>query len=160
MRRPRADRDPRRDATELALLAELAAIYGEVDALLSGWSCDASTECCRFGITGREPWVTSIERRAVERALAARGGQLSGAKRALPIANDERTCAMLDRDGRCAIYASRPLGCRTYFCERAAGPGRLPRDAIARLARRIRDLAARHVPAGDQTRPLGRIFER
>ena len=33
----------------------------EVDALYADWSCPSSTECCRFGVTGRQPYLTSIE---------------------------------------------------------------------------------------------------
>jgi mRNA interferase RelE/StbE len=47
--------------TERALLAELTALYRDVDGIFEGARCEASTECCRFGITGREPQVTSVE---------------------------------------------------------------------------------------------------
>lgn len=134
------------------LLAELEAIYAEIDAAYAGARCEASTECCRFGITGREPIVTSIEQALVDRAIRARGGAPSPKKRALPLvtSRDERTCAMLDRDGQCAIYAARPLGCRTYFCDRADVPHRPDRATQRAFLRRIQSLAARHRPSGDQ----------
>jgi Fe-S-cluster containining protein len=145
------------------LLEELAELYREADALREGTTCPASTECCRFGVTGREPYVTSIEIVALERAIAVRGGPLSASRRALPLAAGdvrERTCALLDRTGRCSVYDSRPFGCRTYFCERAA-PGRVPSRSEERaLVDRLKALALRHRPDGDQARPLSRVFAR
>src|SRR5687767_7578109 len=95
-------------ANDDELLDELRALYREVDELYAGWSCPSSTECCRFGVTGRQPYVTSIELSAVRQALARRGAPLAPNKRALPITKDEereRICPMLDRGNRCAIYA-------------------------------------------------------
>jgi Fe-S-cluster containining protein len=148
--------------TEESMLEELRQLFEEADALLSGASCPSSTECCRFGITGREPYLTSIEARAIERAVLANGGPLSKKRRALPLADrtgEERTCPLLTREGRCSVYASRPLGCRTYFCERATLPGPRRRKEERELARRLADLGARHSFQGDQVRPLSRILE-
>jgi Fe-S-cluster containining protein len=142
--------------------AELLALYARVDALLAPYSCDASTDCCRFGVTGREPYVTPPEIAEVERAVAALGGERAlASKRTLPIASraeGERRCAMLDDAGRCRIYESRPLGCRTFFCERVRGPGRVPRDEIQRIARAVADLAARFAPHDPHARPFSRVF--
>jgi Fe-S-cluster containining protein len=155
------------------LLGELAAVYRDADALCWGWTCPASTECCRFGITGREPYVTSIELAAVRRAVAARGGMRSW-KRApvvakdpegastsrvtLPVVNDERTCPLLDAAGRCAVYEARPLGCRTFFCDRATEGGKVKQRDVNALVRRIQDIAAKHEPGGDTGRPLTRAL--
>jgi Fe-S-cluster containining protein len=141
------------------LLAELAAVYADVDRLQAGSSCPASTECCRFGITGREPYVTSIELAAVRKAIGARGGARSW-KHASPlrVVRDERTCPLLDGAGRCAVYAARPLGCRTFFCERADVAAPLSQRELNGLVRRIQDIAARHEPGGDRGRPLTRAL--
>ena len=161
-------RRPGRDEAEL--LAELERIYADADQAFAGWSCPASTECCRFGITGREPYVTSVELAAIRRAIAARGGARSfrpaapladtGAPprggRRLPIA--ERTCPMLNEAGRCAIYAARPLGCRTFFCDRAEPGATVRHKDVLSLVRRVQELAARHEPGGDQGRPLTRAL--
>src|SRR5687768_7096346 len=83
------------------LLEELRALYRETDALSAGWSCPSSTECCRFGITGREPYVTSLELAALRRARGAQAPRAPGAhgpkvrKRALRVVDGERPCPML-----------------------------------------------------------------
>ncbi len=177
--RPSTRRDEKRDEqTALAaMFEELATIYREVDEAFVGQTCPASTECCRFGVTGREPYVTTIEFALVSRAIAARGGAralgrtppppLSGnadaeggaarGKRRLTTV-DEGLCPLLDETGRCSVYASRPLGCRTYWCERAIGTTGVDQRAINGFVRRIKDLAARHAPAGDLGRPLTRAL--
>lgn len=169
---PRIPRLGRADPTD-ELLAALREVYRDADALLWGWSCPASTECCRFGLTGREPYVTSLELVAVKRAVAARGGprswkraplvredlaRASTGRVALPIVADERRCPMLAGDGRCAIYESRPLGCRTFFCDRATAGGKIRQRDVNALVRRIQELAARHEPDGDKGRPLTRAL--
>jgi Fe-S-cluster containining protein len=144
------------------LLQALRALYAQADALYAGWSCASSTECCRFGVSGREPYVTSLEQMAIERALARRGGPLAPRRRALPVAADaaaERACPLLDRSGRCAAYADRPLGCRTFYCERASGDRRPERSQLRALVMRLRELAAHHRPGGDLARPLTRALE-
>jgi Fe-S-cluster containining protein len=139
-------------------LAALRAIYAEVDALVAGWTCATSTDCCRFGVTGREPYPTAVELAELARAVRARGGLPK--RRSLPLA-EERRCALLSDEGRCVVYASRPFGCRTFFCDRAEGPSgenvrALPRDEIARLGRSIADLSARFTPSDPGPRPISR----
>jgi Fe-S-cluster containining protein len=99
------------------------AILRDVDAALETWTCDASTECCRFALTGREPWVTQVEWRLMVDESARQGRRVPR----IPADNDAR-CPFLapiegqgrHEGGRCTIYAARPLGCRTFFCERAS----------------------------------------
>jgi uncharacterized protein len=147
---------------EKSLLTELFALYAETDALHATTTCPASTECCRFGVTGREPYVTSIEVLAIQRAVATAGGPLSPKRRALPLAGNsaerERTCPLLTESGRCSIYRSRPFGCRTYFCERAQRLGASPREQEKHLVARLRALAERHVAGGDLPRPLTQVL--
>lgn len=155
-------RSGRPTATERALLEELKTLYAEVDAAYGGYGCEGTTECCRFAVTGREPYVTSIEVLAVERAMAARGGALKPAKRALPLVRvareAERICPMLNEDARCAIYAHRPLGCRSHWCHRAASDRPVPRAELHRFVRRVQDIAARHHHDGDRGRLLTRAL--
>jgi Fe-S-cluster containining protein len=147
-------------------LDELRALYTEVDTLLSGWACDASTDCCRFGVTGREPYPTAIEQAEVERAVRARGGLPK--RRSLPTVrggrglDESRTCALLSDEGKCVVYTSRPFGCRTFFCERAHGPAgeaprHLPKAAISSIARAIADLSERFAPADPGPRPMSKF---
>jgi Fe-S-cluster containining protein len=146
---------------------DLAALYREVDALFEGHACDASTDCCRFAITGREPYVTSVELALLERAVAASGrrrerpGHKGGrGGRGLPLAaaDAERRCPLLTPEGRCSVYAARPIGCRTFYCDRATGPTRVRHRDVQELVRRVKDLAARHAPDGDRGRPLTRAM--
>ncbi|WP_437738043.1 YkgJ family cysteine cluster protein [Sorangium sp. So ce1335] len=170
---------PEPPVAEAELLAELSAVYREAEEAFRGWTCQASTECCRFGITGREPYVTSIELAAVRRAIAARGGPRAllgivraggtaapdppasggdvGRRRVLPQAA-ERRCPMLTDAGRCAIYTARPLGCRTFFCDRASAGSPVRHNDVTRLVRKVQDVAARHEPGGDLGRPLTRAL--
>jgi Fe-S-cluster containining protein len=148
-------------AAEGELLRELSSLYAEADRLFEGSTCAQSSECCRFGITGREPQVTSIELTMVRRALAQRGGSLSQHKRALPLSNDgsrERICPLLDRGSRCAIYQARPLGCRTFFCGRAEHLREPRRAELSALVRKLQDLAARHERDGERPRALTRAL--
>jgi Fe-S-cluster containining protein len=146
------------------LRADLLAVYAEVDRLLAPFFCEGTTECCRFGVTGREPYPTAIELEEVTHALRALGGKTVPSRRALPLAGgeDERPCPLLSEEGRCRIYASRPFGCRTFFCERVQGPGgaraKLPRAEVQRLSRSVADLAARFAPRDPHARPLTRAL--
>ena len=76
----------------------------------------------------------------------------------LPIVREERTCPLLDATGRCAAYAARPLGCRTFYCDRATLSGKVKQRDVNALVRRIQDLAAQHAPGGDKGRPLTRAL--
>ncbi len=141
----------------------LRALYAETDQLLDGNTCELSLDCCRFGVTGREPYPTPAELALVFEAIAARGITLAGPardRRRLPLAGDtDRTCPMLGQDGRCRIYAERPFGCRTFFCEKRVGPAKLPRKEILALGRRVADLSARAFPRDPGPRPLVAALE-
>ncbi len=139
--------------------ARLLALYAAVDEVLVNYTCDASTACCRFGVTGREPYPTAVERAEVEHAIKALGGE-GALRRRLPLAplseggRDERLCPLLSESGRCRIYASRPFGCRTFFCDRVVGPGKMPRAEVQRISREIAALSAEYFPGDHHARPL------
>jgi Fe-S-cluster containining protein len=144
------------------LLDDLRRIYERADQLYADWSCPNTTECCRFGVTGRQPYITSIELSLVLHSLARQGGELTPQRRALPITRDaeaERVCPLLDRSGRCSVYAERPLGCRTYYCGRAKRGVGPERDDLEELVRELQDLAAKYELGGELTRPLTRALE-
>jgi Fe-S-cluster containining protein len=136
--------------------AELRKLYGEVDALLFHLSCDASADYCHFARTGREPYPTAAELAELDLAIASAPVP---PKRRLELAGGERRCPVLGDDGRCRAYASRPFGCRTFFCERIQG-GKVPRDEVQRIGRAIADLSARYAPRDPGSRPLSRALLR
>lgn len=147
---------------EAGWLAELDVLYARVDALYADWSCPTSTECCRFGIHGRQPYVTSIEASAIRHALARRGGLPAEHKRALPILlseEQERVCPLLNKQQRCSVYAQRPLGCRTFYCNKATRGSGPDSDGLHELTRELQELAARHRMGGAEARPLLRVLE-
>lgn len=147
---------------DAGFLLELTALYARVDALYADWTCPTSTECCRFGITGRQPYVTGIEALALRSALARSAGPLSDNKRALPIlmsAERERVCPLLDRNQRCSVYDVRPLGCRTFFCERAQRGGGPSGEQLRDVMHELQELAARHRLGGEAGRPLLHVLD-
>jgi Fe-S-cluster containining protein len=116
-------------------LAEVRAIYQELARRPVQRNCIARTECCQFQLTGLTPHLTKGEA-----LLAAKAFRATGRKQ-LPEAGDG-ACPMLKREtGRCMIYADRPFGCRTHFCEAAGGP--YSRKEVVDLIRRLEDLDAR-----------------
>lgn len=146
-----------------APFAELLALYREVDARHAAHACPSSTECCRFGVTGREPYVTSVELAYLTRAIARRGGRTPSPpppldRTALPVLKDERACPLLDPSGRCSAYDARPLGCRTFYCDRASWDQRVTQPEIGAWVRRLKDIALAHEPRGDEGRPLTRAL--
>lgn len=145
------------------LLDQLQAIYAEADQHHSTWSCPKTAECCHFGITGKEPFVTTIELAEIERALRAQGREPAPPDRRAKEnekKDPKRVCPMLTEGLRCSIYASRPLGCRTFFCHRADRGEKVPHQAWRDIVRRIEDLARLHRKDGQIGRPLGRILGR
>ena len=123
--------------------ARALAVLQEADRTLDGWSCECSAECCDFALTGREPYATAAEIELIAAEVARQG-------RRMPAAREDGRCAFLDASSRCTIYAARPLGCRTFYCERASGWGAFPRRALAAFPRALEDLS------GGKGRPLTR----
>ena len=132
-----------RPENERAACAEVEAVYRELAARPVERSCQFSTTCCQFHVTGRVPHLT-----AGEALVAARGLRASGRK-ALPERKDG-ACPMLGQNGRCMIYAARPFGCRTHYCRAAGGP--LERRELIDLIRRLEKVDADL--AGDGPRPI------
>jgi hypothetical protein len=153
--------------------AELLALYAQADALLEGWTCACSrsgagaapeAQCCHFAVTGREPYPTAVELEEVRHAMRAGGVAARDPRRLAVLARPElRACPLLSDHGRCRIYASRPFGCRTFFCDHREAPfgarARLPRDEVNAIGRRIADLSARFAPRDPGPRPLVRALE-
>lgn len=98
-----------------AVLERVRAIYRELESRPITRSCELRTECCRFQVSGRTPYLTKGEA-----ILTAKAWKASGRK-AIPDAGG--ACPFLSAaDGRCLVYQDRPFGCRTHFCAAAGGP--------------------------------------
>ena len=152
--------------------AELLALYAEADACVAGNTCTCSAgvkrapeeaPCCHFAITGREPHPTAVELEEVRHAMRGLSIRTSRPKRLPQVElGDLRSCPLLSDDGGCRIYASRPFGCRTFFCDHAEGPfgapARIPRARLLEIGRRIAALSARFAPEDPHPRPLTRAL--
>ena len=116
------------------VLAEVRAVHLELAKRPVQRNCTARTECCQFRLTGLTPHLTKGEALLAAKAFRATG------RKELP--EDDGICPMLNRaTGRCMIYADRPFGCRTHFCEAAGGP--YARKEMLGLIRRLEDLDVR-----------------
>jgi uncharacterized protein len=143
--------------------ARLLALYVSADELLRDFACKCApagelpAPCCRFAVSGHEPYPTAVELEEVRHA--ARVASVSPRDpRKLPMASG-RPCPLLSDDNRCRIYESRPFGCRTYFCVESMGSARSwPRDAVNAIGRQIADLSATFSPRDPGPRPLSRAL--
>ena len=101
----RPDRQPR---PREEAFARLEALYAEVDAFVARARavCILRGGCCRFEQAGHELFATALE----ADYAAARHPQA-------PPPEAPGRCPY-HRAGRCTAREGRPLGCRTYFCDR------------------------------------------
>ena len=109
-----------------ALIDKVDAFTARVEAAQGRWlRCGAGCDgCCRLR---RSAWAVEIDhlRRHVAELPAARRAELAE-RRNDPEVRAGARCVMLDGDGRCAVYAARPLICRTH------GPAvRLPEGQLS-----------------------------
>ena len=119
-------------------------IYAELALRPIERGCIARTQCCRFQLTGKTPYLTKGEALVAARAWRALG------RTRLPESPDG-ACPLLDRTtGRCRIYEGRPFGCRTHFCAAAGGP--YGRREVVDLINRLEDLD--RTLGGDGALPL------
>lgn len=121
----------RRDEIQHAL-EEVRAVYAELAKRPVERFCQARTECCRFQLTGQTPYLTKGEALVAAKSFRATG------RKEFPESADG-ACPLLKRDtGKCMIYADRPFGCRTHFCDAAGGP--YPRKQVLDLIRRLEEV--------------------
>lgn len=80
--------------------------------------CLASGRCCAFREHGHRLYLTGLEAAWTWMDLVRRSDPLPDAAARASGAASLR-CPLL-RDGLCGAHASRPAGCRIYFCDRAA----------------------------------------
>jgi Fe-S-cluster containining protein len=139
--------DPLRRVAERRALLGLDAIYRDVSTMQTGWSCARSGECCQLAQTRREPDAWKVEWLRVQAALRRAGTSM-------PPPRGDGACPLLTSDGRCSVHADRPLGCRTFFCERGSGPTAISRERITALMVRLERVAQELEPDESGPRPL------
>lgn len=114
-----------------ALLRELGALYGELDAVIAADNplCRTSGDCCQFGKYGHRLYATRAE------------AQYFALRRGWPAQEFSMESCPYLRDNRCTARDARPLGCRVFFCDPAwRGKGE---DLTERYLRRIGALSER-----------------
>jgi Fe-S-cluster containining protein len=136
---PEVKARPSRPADSLATLerdalAEVHAVYRDLENRPIQRACNRLTECCQFKLTGRAPQLTRGEALLAARAVRAAG------RKALPERADG-ACPLLRDNGACTIYRDRPFGCRSHFCAAAGGP--YARGEVLDLIRRLEIVDAR-----------------
>ena len=106
----------------------------------SGMTCGRADgcngECCRPAAMGGEPGVTRPEIERINSFLAEHKGF-----RFYEAGRD--CCKFLGKDGRCRIYAVRPIDCRVYFCKDDTLESQSNREA----SDRVDDYHSRHEAA-------------
>jgi Fe-S-cluster containining protein len=115
----------------MSVRARYAELCAKVDAFFAkahaaspgegGITCHAGcSECCR-----RRFSVTRLEAEAIEELLAALPDDRRAALAERALRGDPGVCPALDADGRCAVYAARPLICRSHGLPIRFQPGLL-----------------------------------
>lgn len=129
-------------------IAAVRAVYADLAARPVSRGCVGRSECCRFRLTGRLPFLTRGEAMVAARAWRATG------RKTLPDATPpDGACPMLDlATARCRIYADRPFACRTHFCREAGGI--VPRADVLDLIRRLEAIDAGLAEGKADPRPL------
>lgn len=117
-----------------AALAEVRAVYAELERRPVVRQCTRLTRCCQFKLNGLTPYLTKGEA-----LVAARGVRAAGRKQ-LPERADGACPLLHPQTGRCMIYADRPFGCRTHYCADAGGP--YARGEVVDLIRRLEKVDA------------------
>lgn len=115
--------------TKEEAIAEVRAVYSDLARRPVERNCTLRTECCRFRLTGEIPYLTKGEATVAAKAFRASG------RKELPRPSDGNCPLLHPRTARCMIYADRPFGCRTHFCEAAGGP--YARREVLDLIRRL-----------------------
>ena len=90
------------------LNAKVDAFFGRVQSRHgSDMQCDTGcSDCCHVQLS-----ITGVEAAAIRDLVATWPVER---RRAIAVSREPSACAALDRDGRCTIYAARPLVCRSH----------------------------------------------
>jgi Fe-S-cluster containining protein len=100
-----------RSALLEGLWAKIDAFVAKVDQRHPGeLACRAGcSDCCLGGLS-----VTEVEAEAIARLLATSTDEERAALALRADAPNDERCVALDQDGRCGIYAARPVVCRSH----------------------------------------------
>ncbi len=122
-------------AGNAAIAAELEGVYGYVAAQVEsrGPACWASGRCCNFEKAGHLLYVTGLETAYTLTRLGDDRGPLVGGR--------GEACPFLSAN-LCGVHTIRPLGCRVYFCDRAAEDWQ--RDLSERAIAQVRSIHDRN----------------
>jgi Fe-S-cluster containining protein len=92
-----------------ALRSDVLAVYAAADAAVSaaGPRCEASGRCCRFTEYGHTLFISAFEAEILLEHAPPFEQPVSRARCPFQV------------DGLCTARATRPLGCRIYFCDPA-----------------------------------------
>jgi Fe-S-cluster containining protein len=126
-----------------SVLDEVRGVYRVLQQRPVERTCIRRTDCCRFRLTGKVPYLTRGEAMVAAHSVRRIG------RTKLP-ARDDGACPLLDAEGKCLIYEGRPFGCRTHFCDAAGGA--YGRAGVLDLIRRLEEIDQRL--GGDGGRPL------
>ena len=113
-------------------LAAVRTVYADLATRPIERNCEMRTDCCRFRLTGRTPFLTKGEALVAAKAVRASG------RKQMPESIDGACPLLHPTTGRCLIYEGRPFGCRTHFCAAAGGP--YARQEVVDLIRRLEDI--------------------
>lgn len=97
------------------VMARVKEVYAALANRPIARNCTGVSQCCRFRLNGRTPFLTKGEA-----LVAAQAWRAAGRKEVVLPADG--SCPFLGKNGLCQIYNGRPFGCRTHFCEAAGGP--------------------------------------
>lgn len=125
-------------------VGETQAIYAELAQRPVERSCTGIAECCQFRLTGKTPHLTRGEAVTAWSAVKASG------RKTVPESIGGACPLLHPTTLRCLIYAGRPFGCRTHFCNAAGGP--LARGVVIDLIRRMEKIDA--ALGGDGSKPI------
>ena len=139
-----------RHAQVSAAIAEVRAVYADLETRPVERDCQRRTGCCHFKLTGEVPSLTHAEALLMLKAWRASGRKI------VPEPADG-ACPMFDaKTAACRIYEARPFGCRTHFCAAAGGP--YARREVLDLIRRL-EVTSERLGVRDP-RPLGAALDR
>ncbi len=110
--------------------AQLRALYAELDAELTDIqdTCQACGRCCDFSTHENVLYASRLERDLLRSADLPREKA------------EAQVCPYLT-GGKCAAREVRTLGCRTYFCDAAAGPK--GQELYERYRKRLAEISRR-----------------